>query len=534
MRENVLKVFILLGLVLCSGCVVEGLDQNPIDPDSFTEVDVFKDKDGAKRALAKLYSSMALTGQKGPDGQPDIKGIDEGSSQYTRMYFYLQEVVSDHVVIGWGDPGVPDLNYLKWTSDNAFVKAMYYRLAQVVSFCNSFIENAQSLKSDKEVAYYIAEARFIRAYAYSNLIDFYGAVPLVTKLQTALPKSSTRAKLFEFVESELKEVEPLMKPSNEYGRVDKTAVQALLSRLYLNAKVYTGTSKYDECIAYSKKVMASGYKIHNTDKNSNGSAYDDLFLADNDKNGAQQEFIFVLNFDGLKTQTWGGTSFLVHAAIGGTMDPKLFGVNGGWAGIRTTKQLVSTFEAQSTSGDPTSWKDKRALFHHDGQKYEISDVEKFKEGYAVTKFKNVDSSGKAGSHSGGDYADTDLPMLRLAEVYLNYAEAVLRGGNGGSRSEALRLVNVLRERAYGDNTGNIADGLLTLDWILDERGRELYWEGLRRTDLIRYGKFTSDSYLWAFKGGVKDGAGVSDHLNLYPIPVDIISINKDIKQNKGY
>ena len=532
MKINYIKILGLFGF-FCLSCIAD-LDQNPIDPDSFTEVDVFKDKKQAKSSLAKLYASMTLTGQQGPAGQADIQGFDEGFSQFTRMYFYLQEMTTDNAIVGWTDPGVPDLNTLKWTSDNGFVKSMYYRLAQTVSYCNAFIENAEDLKSDKQVAHYIAEARFIRAYIYSVLIDLYGHVPLVKKLQTELPESSSRAKLFEFVESELKALEGLLNSTNEYGRVNKIAAQALLSRIYLNAKVYTGTAKYKECIAYSKKVFASGYKIHNTDKNGNGIAYDDLFLADNNKNGAEQEFIFVLNFDGLKSQTYGGTSFLIHASIGGTMNPKLFGVNGGWGGMRATKQLVSKFERNGTSGAPTSWKDKRAMFYTADQNYEISKMISFKDGYAITKFKNVDINGKAGSDVSGNFADTDLPIIRLAEVYLNYAEAVLRGGSGGSRSEALQKVNLLRTRAYGGNSGNISDSQLTLDWILDERSRELYWEGFRRTDLIRYGKFTSASYLWPFKGGTKDGAGVSEHLKLYPIPVDIISINKNIKQNKGY
>lgn len=614
-----------LGAISCH----EDLNQSPIDPDSFTEEDVFSNATQAQRALAKLYASLALTGQQGPAGQADIADIDEGFSQYSRMLFNLNELTTDHAVVAWGDPGLPDLHGMYWSGSNDFSEAMYYRLAQEVSFCNSFIDNAAAL-TDSEVPCFIAEARFLRAFTYYNLMDLYGSVPLVTSVTTELPPQATRKELFNFIEAELLEIQDQLKPSgaNEYGRVDQVAAWALLSKLYLNAEVWTGTPKYNESVTFSNQVFSSTYAINTIDANGNGSAYDELFLADNNTNGAQNEFIFALNFDGLRSQTFGGTTFLVHAAIGGNMNATEFGVNGGWGGLRTTKNLVNKFNVDVTTlnnnlgttsnwglvGDATanSWDgpdmemyktadnnyalyaaltsgemkfrfnedwgnnygddnadgslepggtniaittpgtyfitldlntntytitpftgDSRGMFHKDGQTLEIEEIPSFENGYAVTKFKNIDSNGNQGADAAGDFVDTDLPLIRLAEIYLNYAEASLRGG-GGDLGLAVTKINELRQRAYGNASGNIGSGDLTLEFVLDERSRELYWEGQRRTDLIRYNYFTSSTYLWPFKGNSKDGVGVQEYKNIFPLPNNIITTNPNLVQNPGY
>ena len=533
----------ILGLAMAfslSACLKD-LDQEPIDPDSFTEKDVFKNVTEAKSALAKIYASLSLTGQKGPAGDGDIAGADEGSTGYTRVQFYLQVASTDEAIIRWSDAGVPDFHNMSWTPSNAFSNAYYNRLGQQIAFANSFIDNAKALASDPEVAYYIAEARFIRAYAYYNVIDAFGKAPLVTSSKADLkPAQNTRAELFNFVETELKDLEGKLKPArtNEYGRVDQVAAQALLSRLYLNAKVYIGQDKYTDCITYAKKVIASPYSLNTTDANNNGTAYDELFLADNNSNGAQNEFIFLASFDGLNTKTFGGTAFIIHGATGGNMNASSLGINDGWGGLTASKEFVDKFEVSARNGknEPTAWKDKRAMFYTDGQTYENTDyVKDFKKaGYAITKFKNITSTGVAGKDPEKKFPDTDLPLIRLAEVYLTYAEAVLRGGAGGDRATALGYINQLRTRAYGGTAGNKADSDFTLDFILDERARELYWEGLRRTDLVRYGKFTGGSYLWSFKGGTASGVAVPDYRNLYPIPQDALTANENLRQNTGY
>ena len=631
MKKLILLLTIIFGFVSCH----DDLDQLPTDPDSFTEENVFINAEEAKGALAKLYSSLALTGQNGPAGQPDIADIDEGFSQFTRMLFNLNELTTDHAVVGWGDPGLPDLHGMYWSSSNDFTEAMYNRLAQEVSFCNSFISNAANL-SDPVVPTFVAEARFLRAFAYFNLMDLYSKVPLTTEISTDLPQQSSRTELFNFVETELLAIIDNLLPSgsNEYGRVDQVAAWALLSKLYLNAEVWTGTSRYEDCINYSNEVINSTYNINTNDANGNGTAYDELFLADNDTNGAQNEFIFTANFDGLNSQTYGGTTFLVHAAIGGSMPANEFGVNGGWGGLRTTKSLVNKFpagiidiaalnnvlggslsdwglvgdatengwngpdmEMYETSNDVyelyadllgnqmkfrfnEDWgqnygddgadgslnsgganivipgdgvyhvvldlntnsytleevlpeSDRRGMFYTDGQNLEIEDIPSFTDGYAVTKFKNIDSNGNQGVDSSGNFVDTDLALIRLAEIYLNHAEAILRGG-GGDLNLATANINELIERGYGNSDHNITSSELTLDFILNERSRELYWEGQRRTDLVRYGYFTTGNYLWPFKANQPGGTSTDAFRNVFPIPSSSISANPNLNQNDGY
>ena len=632
---NKLAFIFTIGIV--STACHNDLDQTPIDPDVFSELDVYANANQAKSALAKLYAGYALTGQQGPAGNPDLNpnDIDEGFSQFARTLFNLNELTTDHAVCGWGDPGLPDLHGMYWTASNDFSNAMYNRLGQEVSFCNSFIENAGQL-SDEIVQTYIAEARFLRAYAYYNLMDLFGNVPIQTTVATTLPSQNTRLEVFEFVESELLEIQDLLLQSgqNEYGRVDQVAAWALLSRLYLNAEVWTGTPRYNDCITYSNLVMNSSYTIDMNDVNGNGTAYDELFLADNNSNGAQNEFIFAVNFDGIQTQTYGGSTFLVHAAIGGTMVPADYGVDSGWGGLRTTRSLVDKFETGEVDVDglnsglsgnlsdwglvgdatPNGWDgpdvemyetstnqfsvyvnltggaikfrfnedwgvnygdtgadgtlepggdnisvpagiylvtmnlddltyslteiepsgDMRAMFYTDGQELEIQSIPPFKWGYAVTKFKNIDSNGNPGVGSGQDLrCDTDVPLIRLAEIYLNYAEATLRGGNG-DMGIAVNKINELRTRAYGGPSGNITSSDLTLDFVLDERSRELYWELLRRTDLIRYNYFTTNNYLWPFKGNQPNGAAVSAFRNVFPIPSNTLATNPNLQQNTGY
>ena len=631
MKKLILLLSITFGIVSCH----DDLDQLPTDPDSFTEENVFVNAQEAKGALAKLYASLALTGQNGPAGQADIADIDEGFSQFTRMLFNLNELTTDHAVVGWGDPGLPDLHGMYWSSSNDFTEAMYNRLAQEVSFCNSFISNAGNL-SDPVIPTYIAEARFLRAYAYYNLMDLYGKVPITTEISTDLPQQNSRIEIFDFVESELLDIKDdlLSSGSNEYGRVDQVAAWALLSKLYLNAEVWTGIAHYAECVAFSNDVMNSTYMINTNDANGNGTAYDELFLADNDTNGAQNEFIFTANFDGLSSQTYGGSTFLVHAAIGGSMPPNEFGVNGGWGGLRTTKSLVNKFPTGSIDvaglnsglggslsdwglvGDATAngWNgpdmemfetssnifelyaellgnqmkfrfnenwginfgdsgadgildsggdnivvpndgvfhvvmnlnnntysltevlpesDRRGMFYTDGQNLEIEDIPSFTDGYAITKFKNIDSNGNQGVDTSGNFVDTDLALIRLPEIFLNYAEATLRGG-GGDLNLATTKINELIARGYGDSSHNITSSDMTLDFILDERSRELYWEGQRRTDLIRYGYFTSSDYLWPFKANQEQGAATDEFRNIFPIPSSSISANPNLNQNDGY
>jgi len=221
--------------------------------------------------------------------------------------------------------------------------------------------------------------------------------------------------------------------------------------------------------------------------------------------------------------------YLIHAPIGGSMDASgMFGTGSGWGGIRTTSAFVNKFT------DVSGATDERALFWTDGQSLDIVDVGRFTEGYAITKFRNRKLNNDPPANPHPDFVDIDYPMFRYADALLMYAEATLRGASNGNATQALTYVNQIRERAYGNTTGNITSGQLTLSFILDERARELFWEGHRRTDLIRFGQFTGGTYLWPWKGNVAAGAATPEFRNLFPIPSADLGANPTLEQNEGY
>ncbi|QBO58653.1 RagB/SusD family nutrient uptake outer membrane protein [Chryseobacterium salivictor] len=514
--KNISIAVAIFGASLTMTSCINDLRQEPIT--EVTAASLYKDFGNYKNLLAKLYGGLAVGGQTAGDGNGDIADIDGGFSNYMRLLYIMQEITTDEAVIGWNDGTLPEFHKMTWTPANEFNNAMYYRLYTEVAFCNEFIKNTTdemlsqngiSGASADEAKVMRAEAKFIRAQAYYHLLDLYGNVPFVDETTFGtLPKQISRAELFKYVESELiSAANDLKAPkANEYGRVDKAAAWTLLSRLYLNAKVYTGAERNADVIANTEKVISAGYTLH--------PKYENLFLADNNLNNPEN--IFSIVYDGLKTQTNGGTTFMVHAAVGGTMDPAAFGINGGWGGIRTTKAFVQKFE-------PT---DLRGRFYTSGQSLEINNLGNFNDGYAFIKYKNVKSNGAVGAHD--NWVEADMPVYRLADVYLMYAEAVLRGG-GGSMSTAVGYINDLRKRA---NASTVT--FIDLNFILDERSRELSWENTRRTDLIRFGKFTSATYLWPWKGNAKDGIAVGEYRNLFPIPNNDLVVNKNLVQNPGY
>ncbi len=526
--KSILLVF--LGVALFWSCESD-LELQPEDNRSTAEA-TFDSPEAYKQFLAKLYAGLSVSGQEGPAGDADLQGLDEGFSQYLRLYWMMQELTTENAVIGWNDGTIKDLHAQNWTSGNEFIRTMYSRLMYQVALNNEFLRQTTPDLLDsrgvegaerESILGYRAEARFLRALHYYHALDLFGNPPFVTEedpIGAFLPEQIQSQELFTYIKTELEAIEEDISPvgSAEYGRANQAAVWMLLSKLYLNAETYTGTAQYDKAMEYTQKVINTNYDLVED--------YQKLFLADNDKNGAQQEIIFPITFDGNNTQSYGGMAFIIHAAVGGDMDPADFGVSSGWAGLRTTSALVEQFPGEAESAD------NRALFFTEGQTKEINDLSSFTDGYAVTKFKNVDVNGNPGSDGTGEFPDTDFPMFRLADAYLMYAEAHLRGG-GGNLTEATNLINELRERAYGDPSRNISESDLTLNFILDERARELYWEGHRRTDRIRFGVF-SDRGVWPWKGNVPQGTTTGAHRDLMPIPASDLGVNTNLTQNPGY
>ena len=529
MKKIIFKtgLFTLAGLVVLQSC--KKLDLTPTN--DVTSETVYANAAGYKQVLAKVYGAFALTGNAGPAGNGDVQGIDEGFSDFYRLFWKAQELSTDEAVIAWGDAGIQDFHNMNWSSNNSFLTGLYYRCLYQVTLANDFIrESADDKLSARGIAgtdadnirQYAREVRFLRAYQYWVLMDLYGNPPFVTETSViggAPPAQASRSQIFTYIENELKAIEGALPNAraNEYGRADKAAIWALLARLYLNAQVYTGTARYADALAYAKRVIDAGYTLV--------PDYRWLMLADNHQNA--NEFIFTINYDGTRTQGYGGTTFLTHASVGGSsMSATAFGIDGGWGGIRTTKNLVNLFP------DQTGAADKRAQFYTTGQNLEIANQTVFTDGFAVTKYKNVTRTGAIGSSA--NFADVDMPLFRLAEMYLIYAEAFARGA-GGDPATATGYINALRARAYGTPGGGaVSSGQLTPDFVLDERARELYWEGHRRTDLIRYNKFVEGTYLWPWKGGVASGTGVSAIRKLYPIPSRDVNANRNLVQNPGY
>ena len=532
MLRTIKSIFLVFTIALFVQSCSDRLDLQPED-ERLTGDAAFEDPEAYKQFLAKIYAGISLSGQEGPAGSPDLAGLDEGFSNYLRLYWKMQELTTDEALIAWNDGTIKDLHAQVWTSGNEFIRTMYSRLMYQVALCNEFLRQTTDGKLDgrgvsqelrAEIQTFRAEARFMRALTYWHAMDLFANPPFITEadpIGAFLPPQIQREDLFVYVENELLDiVDDMAAPrSNEYGRADRAAAWMLLAKIYLNAEVYTGTSRYADVITYTNNIIGAGYSIPDI-------PYFHSFLADNDSNGAQDEVIFTIPFDGLRTQAFGGMTFLTHAPVGGSMNPAEFGINGGWFGIRTTPTFVEQFPGEENSADG------RELLYTDGQNKDIMSVATFTDGYAVAKYRNVDVNGNPGSDTTGDHTDIDFPMFRLADAYLMYAEAVLRGG-GGSAGTAVDYINELRERAYGDTSGNISQADLTLDFIIDERSRELYWEAHRRTDLIRFDQF-SDNGVWQWKGGVQSGATTESFRDVMPLPATDLGINNNLEQNPGY
>lgn len=531
------SLFLLLtGALLGTTSCVNDLDTQPLDKDELVSNVVFKaDINAYTQSLAKIYAGMVIGGNKGGDADQDVKGIDGGSqASFLRVLWNMQELASDMAHCAWNDPGIPDFNHLSWDSSSPWIKGSYYRLAYQINLANAFLRETtdDKLKSrgcneqvKKTIKEYRAEARFLRALTYMYALDLYRNYPFFDEnspIGSKRPKQIMKKDLFNYVEKELLESEkslaaPVVGWNENYGHANKAAAWAALSRLYLNAETYVGVKKYTECITYCKKIIDAGYELE--------PKYADMFKADNDHS---KEMIFPLRYEGDQTMTWGGMTALL--CWGSAQFQEETNAKGAWQGVRAKSSLLKLFTNENEYKKDTRF----SMLRLDGTKnVEIVKEGDFKDnGIPVTKFCNLN---KNGSKPASNEAYVDFPLFRLGEIYLNLAEAVLRGGTGVTKNVAMGYLNQLRKRAYKDKTSApIDDNNFTLKFLLDERGRELFFEAQRRTDLVRFGKYTSGDYVWPWKGGVAEGKGVDDKYKVFPLPSDDIGSNLNLKQNDRY
>lgn len=523
-KHIIISCLAATAMTLGTSCTGD-LDQYPHT--ETTSKQVYTSIENFEAVLGKIYASMTATGQTS-------SGVDYSSNHnenFMRTLINMQEAPTDEFAYTWltGDD-MTNLSYIKWDANDTWVSDMYYRIYYNISLCNEFLRNCTDSKIEsfdesgqKKMRRYQAEARFMRALFYYYALDLYRNIPFVTEndpVGSFTPPCYKPADTFAYIESELNACVGSLATKDEcpYGEASQGAAYTLLARLYLNSEIYTGTARYTECIDACNKAMAQGYTLN--------ADYRQLFNADNDKR--TNEIIFALPQDPDHLLTYGSTTYLICGSVSSSstaQNPADYGVASAWGNFRSRGSLTAKFE----DGD----RDSRFCFFTEGQTQYISDFTSQQDGYLFTKWTNLTDNGETASNTASYGASTDFPLFRLADVYLMYAEAVVRGGQGGSRTQALDYINRLRQRAYGDASGNIKENQLTKEFIIDERARELYTEGTRRTDLIRFGQFTTSSYVWEWKGGTKEGMAVDNKYNIYPIPATDLTANPNL-HNDNY
>lgn len=524
-NKKMFYFIVMFVIALSATSCLNDLDVTPINP----QVTQTFDQDAV---FAKTYAAFALTGQQGPAGNNDIDITDEGRFSLTRSLWNCSELCTDEAICAWGDAEVVEMNSNSWPSTNLSAEALYARLYFVVTISNHFLEQTAGKTDDKTVKQR-AEVRFLRAVGYYYLMDLYGNVPFTESISDQLPIQIKRADLFKYIEKELTECEADMYAPRQapYYRVDKVANWLLKSRLYLNAEVYTGTAHWEDAITYSKKVMDSGYALN--------PSYKQLFMGDNagtldaSSNTAPQEIIFPIAADGVKTSSYGASLFLIASIHTNGMTD--WGSTEGWSGNRARAALVKKFfpsgVVPTSDNLTTAATDDRAMLYSTDRTVSITKVTDFTKGLSVTKYTNRRFDG--GATHDTKFSDMDIPFMRVAEAYLTYAEANLRAA-AGSSAEALTAINALRTRAHAANLPSINKDKNGLDLIIDEWSREFFFEGRRRTDLIRFGYFGGSDYNWDWKGGTASGTIFDKHFNLLPIPPGDLNANSNLVQNPGY
>jgi hypothetical protein len=541
MNKKIFIIGVVLLALIPTSCIKD-LNVTPKDPKIILAGNLGDDPVYMKEVLGKIYASFIISGQSGKNEDADISASDVNFFTTTRALWNLQEITTDEAICGWGDVGIADLNTQTWSPSNPFLTALFQRLSLSITYANDFIKFTNG-NADPAVIKYNAEARFLRALAYSWAIDLFGQFPFTTDedgVGKFFPVIKTRTEIFNYVESELLEIQDILgEPKASYPQADKAAAWMLLARLYLNAQVYTGTARWTDCKTYCDKVINSG-------KYSLASNYRQNFSADNDGTH-NPEMIFAWEQDGTYTQGYVGTTFIIESCSDAVYvraeDFHGLTSNTNWNGNRGRKEfmnvLVDTIATYGNVRIPASdvtfsqCKDKRVFLKMKKSMNIPSASSSGDYGIGVYKFTAKNTNGSQPANYNTAFACTDFPVFRYADALLMRAEALYRSGD---KTNAVTDINAVRTRAYGNTTGNITTAQLTDKFFLDELCREFYYEAHRRTDLVRFGKFTDGNYSWQWKGGSYIGINTDNHLNLFPIPGDEVSANPNYngQNNPGY
>ena len=542
-REMTMKLKNIFSAVaaaaMLTACVGD-LNTIPLNETDVTSETAYgADEAGYVQGLTKIYFQLVSNNTQ------DLQVADGGASEFIRAFWSTQEVTADAAKCAWGDAWVNDLNNCTWKGDvlNDAVYAVYVRTLQGITYVNEYLRQTSndnlSLRGCSDavkakVQEYRAEARFLRAFFYWAAMDTFGQVPFSTE-NTQFgggynPPQAPATEIFDFVVSELNDLAsddsamPAAQPN--YPRADKGSVLGLLARVYLNAEVYTGKAMWAEAKATCEKIYGLGYALAPT--------HAELFRGDNGENpDAKKEVLFAASYNAEHTQSYGGTTYLTLSTLSGDDGAvNITGINGGWAGNRVPDHYVQTYFAPSSADFSTgeyTIADKRGqYFYIKGRTQSMQDnLNTFLNGWSCIKYNNVphdmDAVDYAATAATKNFSDIDWPLIRLGEIHLIYAEACMHAGGDASAQVA-----ALAERA-----GVAAPKTIDADFLMAERARELMWEGHRRTDLIRFGKWIS-GYNWTYKGGNFGGQDLPEHFNVFPVPSTELATNLDLQQNPGY
>ena len=541
------KIMILAALAAftLTSCVGV-LNQEPLSSD-VVGADSYSNPTYRLGQLARIYGSFNITGNNGA-GSSDIAVSDAGASEFIRAWWSCNTLTTDEAKCVWGDSWVKEIVSNTWTdTKNDAIYATYVRGIMMVTLANNFLRNTDD--SDPEIAIERAEVRTLRAMAYWILLDTFGNVPFTTEadeMGAIKPKQISAANLYAWLKTELEELvsaESHLKDvkTQVYPRIDKGAAYGLLARLLINHKSYTGTedvNTYTEAMAAAKQVIDNKYAL--------ASEYRELFMGDNGQNPeCLKEIVWAACYDANKTQSYGGPTYLIAASTNNNLN---LGLAAGWAGLNTSSQFVSYLIGSAgvdaakvgDNVDAFTSIDKRALVSLKYSEKKDQALDSFTAGWHIHKYNNFHSTdqdiyGERPEKGEGSiteqFASIDFPLIRAAEMYLIYAEAKTRVDGGTTTdAEALKAYNAIQKRA---GLAGLATSI-SLEDVFAEITRELYWEGLRRTTLIRYNKYVEGNFVWPFKGGASSGQALSNHLKLFPIPDEDLVANDNLVQNLGY